>query len=191
VPAYSIIEGVYFFGTCDYMPFRDLASIDLIPYIDPNSGVSDTRSTIVLANCSVDIVGSFQSTEEWKPFSYIVDANQEGLYDLIISVQDGGGDNVYESYLALDALSICGPGELMGDINADCYVDMQDLSQLSQYWLCECVDPNVTPIPESFLSDPNSYSYQKCLFSDLDRSVVVEPNDLALMSENWLKPEED
>jgi hypothetical protein len=184
VPGNSVIRGAYFFGTTDYRPFNDMGIIQLIPYLDPCT--PDPNGPFILASCSVDDVGDYQCTDGWQTFSYTLDASEGKYYEMVLSVEDGS-DSIFESYFAVDGLSICGPGVVMGDINGDCFVDLLDFSILSQYWLLPCVEPNIPPDPNL----PEYYFYPTCLLADLDESLIVEPNDLELMSQNWLKSEED
>lgn len=206
LPAGTTITGSFFFGTCDYRPFTDTGTIVLNPIVDPNNPPPYTLSDISIVFCSVDSVGDYGSTETWKDFSYTITPEQEGWYHLTMSVNDGGADTIYESYLAIDNLLICGPGVLLGDLNKDCTVNLDDLSLFSREWLCVCDthpwDPNVPMDPNTILSvpdfsgifasnnpdpntptDPNSL----CIYADFNRNYVVEPNDLIPLTENWLK----
>ena len=114
----SRISGAYFFGTCDYRPYNDYGTINLVPS-DPN-GYPGT-SAIALAYVDVAAVGSFQSTKTWLNFQHTISLKEQGPYDLICKVSDVG-DTIYKSYLAVDAFSVCGPGVLPGDANFDAHV---------------------------------------------------------------------
>ncbi|MEN6306856.1 MAG: hypothetical protein ABFD91_03795, partial [Anaerohalosphaeraceae bacterium] len=147
-------------------------------------------------------------------FEYSISPDEEGLYDLVLMVKDGGADTIYESYLAVDDLLICGPGVLVGDLNKDCFIDLDDLSLFSREWLCLCdyhpwdpndpndpntlSDPNTLPgylLTEVYLSndpnipDPNTPvdPNSLCIYADFNRNYVVEPNDLDMFMKNWLK----
>jgi hypothetical protein len=198
LPARTLIQGVYFFGTCDWKPFSDTGAIELIPHNDPNDpNAPYLWNSIPLVQCSVDKVGNYGSTEDWQAFSYLISPEEEGYYDLTLSVQDGK-DNTVESYLAVDDLRICGPGVLLGDLCPDCRVDLQDLSLFSKEWLeiCPTIDPNVPPDPNdpnipsdpNVPVDPNNIIDPNCLciYADFTRDKKVDVNDLDLFQKNWL-----
>jgi len=189
LPAGTRIQGEYFFGTCDYRPYYDFGEIDLIPAPcdpnnpnDPNSPCdpnaphySGKLTSIQLARCSVADVGDFGSTERWISFSRTLLPREEGIYDLILRVEDGT-DTIFESYLAVDDLAICGPQTPVGDMSCDCTVNLQDLSLLSRAWLETCpTDPNI-------INDPNCLS----VYADFSKDGKVDANDLDLFRENWL-----
>jgi hypothetical protein len=221
LPAWTLIQGVYFFGTSDYWPYNDYGAVQLIPFVDPNypcdpnnpcnrndpnnpCDPNDTNnlnccpqlSTIELARCSVKDVGDFGNTGGWVPFSYTISPKQEGIYDMVLIVKDGI-DSVYESYFAIDDLSICGPLSPIGDVNKDCHVDMDDLAFFSREWLQTCsIDPNSIPDPNdpNYISDPNAPGYidpnnltdPNCMCADFTRDNVVDANDLYPIYDNWL-----
>jgi hypothetical protein len=63
LPAKTSIQGAYFFGTTDWKPYSDTGTIELIPHNDPNDpNVPFLWHSILLAQCSVDDVGSYGST---------------------------------------------------------------------------------------------------------------------------------
>jgi hypothetical protein len=206
LPAWTSISGSYYFGTSDYRPYPDFGAIKLFPFIDPNNPCDPNDpnnlngcpelSVIELAKCSVDEVGDFGSTGAWIPFSYTILPQQEGLYDLLLFVKDGT-DTVYESYFAVDNLTICGPMTPFGDVNKDCYVNMEDLSFFSHEWLKTCsIDPNTLPDPNDpgYISDPNDPNYvdpnhlsdPNCMCADFNQNNIVDVNDLYPLEENWL-----
>jgi hypothetical protein len=206
LPAWTLIQGVYFFGTSDYRPYYDYGAIELVPFVDPNNPCDPNDpnnlngcpelSVIELARCSVYDVGDFGSTKAWVPFSYTILPQQEGIYDMVLSVKDGT-DSVYESFLAIDNLSICGPLTPLGDVTQDCHVNMDDLAFFSREWLQICsIDPNTLPDPNDpdYISDPNDPGYidpnnlsnPDCMCADFTRDNIVDVNDLYPLHDNWL-----
>jgi hypothetical protein len=92
------LSGVYFFGTLDYSPYPDYATIKLLA--DPNSGQND----ITLVQIDVEDVGNFSSSDGWVPFqSPVFNQNTAGTYTLELAVYDSY-DELYTSYLAVDGL---------------------------------------------------------------------------------------
>jgi hypothetical protein len=182
------LTGVYFFGTCDYIAnypsFNDWAEIKLVHATDPNLDVN-------IIHVAVENVGSFGAGDNgsmsgWKRFEYTFDTNQEGTYDLTISVNDYG-DAAYESYFAVDGLVLCHDPPQSGDLNCDCTVDFQDFALLAADWLCDCNDPNVHNDPQS---DPNLYNdpNSNCLLgTDLSGNGIVDTNNLQIISQHWLE----
>jgi len=199
LPAGTNVTGSFFFGTCDYRPFTDNASIELIPIFDPNNPPPYLPQTISLASCSVDIVGDYGSTGTWKSFSYSIEPEEEGLYSLVMEIRDGGADTIYESYLAIDNLMICGPGVLVGDLNKDCLINLDDLSLFSREWLCICdthpwdpndpSDPNDPNDPNTIVPDPNSLpfyfvgSYPSNPSNSSDPNNPSDPNSLCIYAD--------
>ena len=190
------ISGAYFFGTCDFLQYNDYGKIFLIPE-DPNMGLP---SEITLAYCDVQTVGDYQSTIEWKPFFYDFTEQTAGTYDLICTVEDVE-DTIYKSYLAIDGLQVCSPLYDYGDLNKDCYVDLQDLSIMSRAWLSFCPDPNAIdndpntipvrpgpPLPPGFF-DPNDMPDPNCPceLADINKDWWVDPNDAIRMADHWLE----
>ncbi|MEN8127093.1 MAG: hypothetical protein ABFR90_04720 [Planctomycetota bacterium] len=182
------ILGAYFFGTNDYRPYNDFASIYLEP-VDPSI---EPNEPIILTYCDVDMVGSYQSTlmlesDGWIRFSHIIEPNQVGSYYLQCEVVDKT-DLRINSYLAIDGLRICRGGKPISDLNDDCDVNLADYSILSEAWLSFCPDP---PFYDPNLYDPNDYPpiadpNIPCQLADLDNSWFVDPNDLVIMSDEWL-----
>ena len=162
------ISGVYFFGTCDYPRFDDYATITLIP--DSNAGLEELE----LVRISASNVGQFSSIAGWERFEHTFSPAEAGTYNLVLFVTDLV-DEIYESYLAVDDITICAAPEY-GDLNYDCWVNMTDFSLFAQDWLQDCSDP-------SYLAEPkNNCSYG----TNIDTDGLVDANDLYLMSQFWL-----
>jgi hypothetical protein len=206
LPAWTLIRGVYYFGTSDYRPYYDYGAIELVPFIDPNNPCdpNDPNNTegcpdlsiVEVARCSVNDVGDYSSTGTWIPFSYTILPQQEGIYDFVMFVKDGT-DSVYESFFAVDNLSICGPMTPFGDVTKDCSVNMDDLAFFSVEWLQICnINPNTLPDPNdpNYISDPNDPGYidpnnlsdPNCMCADFNMDNIVDANDLYPLHENWL-----
>lgn len=179
------ILGAYFFGTTDYRPFNDYASIYLQP-VENN----DPNERLVLAYCDVETVGSYLSTlgsdrtlfGGWEPFSHTIDPSQVGPYYLQCEVVDAN-DLKVTSYLGIDGLRICSGEKPVSDLNYDCDVNLIDYSIVSDAWLSFCPDdPN--GIDPNDIADPNI----PCQLADIDNSWYVDPNDLIIMFDpnEWL-----
>lgn len=152
------------------MDYNDWAEIKLVPTVDSNLYV------LPLVRIAVSDVGSLGSLSGWKRFEYTFDANQAGVYDLIIFISDYG-DRVVTSYFAVDGLVLCQNPPPSGDLSCDCTVDFQDFAFLATDWLRNCNDPNV-------YNDPNA----NCLLgTDLTYDGPVNTKDLQIMSEYWLE----
>ncbi len=152
------ISGYYFFGTCDYTPYSDYATIELIP---SNSSMED----IILANITVEQVGDYGSTAGWQYFEYTFNSTQAGTYDLVMSVNDRQ-DNIFKSYLAVDHLKLqC----INGDMNNDCIVNMYEYSLISQKWGIDCSNPDID-----------------CSEFDLSEDGFINLEDLGIISDLWL-----
>ncbi|OQY07491.1 MAG: hypothetical protein B6I25_01655 [Planctomycetales bacterium 4572_13] len=163
----DVLVGAYFFGTCDYTPFGDIGTIVL----EPNDPIDGLRP-ITLVDIEVSDIGNFGSTDGWQTFQHTFDSSQTGDYTIRCKVEDYT-DKIYRSYLAVDNLRICSAIPAYGDLNMDCGVDLLDFSVLGSVWLADCND----------ISDPNA----PCHLADMDKSGIVDPNDLVLMSEHWLE----
>lgn len=180
------IVGAYFFGTCDYPTYSDSGRIYL-EYdterspepVDPNDIPPDIE--IISIGVNDPSIGQYGSTDDWVSFTYTIEPNQVGPYFLKCSVEDGG-DNVYKSYLAVDGFRICRGGDSPADLDMDCDVDLSDYSILSSAWLAFCPDDPNGIDPNDITSDPNI----PCQLADIDNSWLVDPNDLVIMSEQWL-----
>lgn len=164
------LTGAYFFGTEDYRPFDDWATIQLV--------VPDTNDVVGpnIVHISVADVQSYGSLRGWKRFDYIFAPSQSGTYDLKIKVEDKS-DTVLASYFAIDGLVICPSfGIIYGDINADCIVNFFDFAMLAADWMCDCNDSNT-------FNDPNS----NCVYgTDIDDSNFVDLDDLQILTDYWL-----
>jgi len=174
------IIGAYFFGAGDYTPFNDYGRIYLQP-ADSND-YPNPRPEFTIAECNVEDVGSFLSTAEWVPFVYNIEPNQIGPYYLHCEVVDSF-DTKLTSYFAIDNLRICHNGLSPADLNYDCNVNLEDYCIVSQAWLSFCpdiFDPNT--MDPNDITDPN----MPCQLADIDNNGYVDPNDLIIMSEDWL-----
>lgn len=94
----DVVSGAYFFGTCDYIPYGDYATISLVA--KPGSELAD----IELVNITTGDVGSYGSTDGWVPFQSVPFTEATaGTYTLEFVVTDMV-DNIFNSYLAVDGL---------------------------------------------------------------------------------------
>ena len=191
------IMGAYFFGTSDYLPYNDYASIILDPVPPDEPGEPNTNKPILLAECDVETVGDYGSTQDlspstngWVAFSHVIEPNQIGSYNFMCKVKDVE-DRMLNSYLAIDGVYICRGGIPLGDLNRDCKVDLADYSILSKAWLSFCSVPSVDD--PDFPGDPNDYPepadpsiMDACLSADIDDSWFVDANDLMIMADDWL-----
>jgi hypothetical protein len=192
------VLGSYFFGTADYLNYNDYGHISLIFAGDPNqfsdpNHIPEDIVPIPGTKCDVASVGDYGSTLNispstggWISFSYtLLEPNQVGYYYLCCEVEDII-DKQYTSYYAVDGLRICRGGDPLSDLDRDCDVDLVDFSTLSLAWLADCND--ITN-PCSLAYDPNI----PCETADIDGSrfipnqnIWVDPNDLAIMTYEWL-----
>jgi len=154
------LSGSYFFGTYDYMPWNDYATITLIP----QEGLPLPEITLV--HIDVQTVGDYKSTAGWRSFEHFFDSQNAGIYDLVLLVANFG-DFEFPSFLAVDNINLCTPPE-HGNINGDCVVDFTDFAVLAENWLQPC-----------------SYPYW-CNKADLDHSQTVDQNDLQGIARHWL-----
>jgi hypothetical protein len=191
------IIGAYYFGTADYSPYNDYASIYLQLAANPNDYPDSLESFLIPdAQCSVETIESFRSTLElspetggWITFSHTVEPNQVGPYYLRCEVTDFI-DSIYNSYFAIDGLRICRGGRSIADMDGDCDVDLLDYSIISKAWMTFC--PDIPTDDPNFPGDPNDYPPPvtnpiiPCQLADLDNSWFVEPNDLMIFSDQWL-----
>ena len=134
--------------------------------------VGDKRSTSDLS----------EETDGWIAFSHTMEPNEVGLYHLRCEVVEGK-DLIVASYFAIDNLRTCKDDLSQADLNYDCNVNLEDYSIISSAWLAFCpdiVDPNTM--------DPNDIAGSDipCQLADIDNSGYVDPNDLILMSEDFL-----
>jgi len=158
--------GAYFFGTYDYLQWNDYALLELVP-------VDTSMRSIVLVHINVQDVSDHSCMEGWEEFAHFFSEEDEGVYDIEISVTDYLDEDL-ASYFAVDGLDICWPPDY-GDVNLDCEVNLLDFSFLSHDWLL--YDPNYNS------TDPSDWRQYD---TDFDGSHQVDANDLYLMSENWL-----
>ena len=191
------ITGAYFFGTTDYIPYNDYASIYLELAAYPNDYPDSLESFLIPdAQCSVETIESFRSTLElspetggWITFSHTVEPNQVGPYYLRCEVTDFI-DSIYNSYFAIDGLRICRGGLSIADLDWDCDVDLLDYSIISKAWMTFCPDIDIND--PNFPGDPNDYpppvtdANVPCQLADIDNSWFVDPNDLMIFSDQWL-----
>ncbi|MCD4830424.1 MAG: hypothetical protein K8R02_01295 [Anaerohalosphaeraceae bacterium] len=167
----EMIQGMYFFGTCDYYGWNDTAEIMLWPTRDL------TLTDIELVRISVLDVGDNSSTLGWQRFEYVFDANQAGAYDLAIAVWDVD-DGSLHTYFAVDALSLCNVPVTNSDINLDCEVNFLDFTILADDWLEDCSVAN-------YACDPNNNG---CFIgTNLADSNFVNANDLGVFVQDWLE----
>jgi hypothetical protein len=155
------IAGQYFFGTYDYVPFSDYATISLIP--SPGSGLEE----IILVSIDISDVGNYGSTETWLWFTHHFDEFDAGTYTLQGYVTDVK-DSILPSLLMLDNIVVC-QSVTGGDANHDCRVDLQDFAFLAQYWLNNCEE------------------FEPCRTANFDDSSVIDYVDLLTISHHWLE----
>ncbi|WP_146659849.1 hypothetical protein [Anaerohalosphaera lusitana] len=189
------LQGWFFFGTFDFEPYSDQAHIILKKEGDPNYSTGVLLAGLDVSelpeaedyDTTVD-VGTYGSMQGWQRFSHIFTEETAGSYELEISVTDIQ-DKWYRSYLAVDALQLC-QAPFEGDLNFDCYVDLQDYAIVADQWLCDCTDPNNLPDPNDCpweMTDDGSIIAD--LEGDIDGDDVVDPNDLQIIQDNWLSGE--
>jgi len=192
------IIGAYFFGTDDYHPYYDWGRISMhLAAADPNDYPDSLTSYVIPGTyCDVKTVGNYLSTldfspetDGWIPFSHTVEPNQVGPYFLTCEVFDKG-DDIVNSYYAVDGLRICRGGKPISDLNDDCNVNLLDYSIISEAWLTFCPD---IPIDDpNFPGDPNDFPPPvtnpdtPCQLADIDNNWFVELCDLYIMFEEWL-----
>ena len=175
------LVGSYFFGTCDYYPYEDYASITLEAQ-DPNDGLRP----ISLVEIDVGDVGDHQATDGWQTFYHTFNEAQTGQYIIRCEVNDKT-DAGYKSYLAIDGLFICEFVPVFGDLNNDCGVDFSDFSIFADSWMSH--DPNDPALNDpNIICDPNDYVFDTwnplCNFEE---NFSIDPNDLVLLMEHWLE----
>lgn len=166
VQDYNFVEGLtiefyYFFGTFDYMPYGDYATVNLI-----------NARPIEIFRIAVDDVGNYSSTEGWLKFEKYLDPNDpnvpEGYNDfsgIEFKVEDAT-DAIYKTYFAVDAVRI-GYKPEKGDFNDDWRVNFEDFAVFAQDW--QMADVNII--------DPNV---------DIDDNNYVDVNDMMIFCEHWL-----
>ncbi len=159
------VIGVYFFGTCDYIPYSDYAYMELQSLDTPeNPAIQVFYEAVDDPN-----IGSYGSTPGWMAFeSPPIEDGQQGMYRIFIRVSDGL-DHIYETYLLLDGMRVCTPPE-NGDVNVDCKVDLWDLALVSENWMLEAENPDIR------------FPY----YADLDGDGIINSNEVDLINVNWL-----
>ncbi len=162
LPGQAIV-GYYFFGTFDWLSYPDQARITLVP--DPNTMFPRPKPLMTI---DVTDVGQYSANTDWQRFIYIYDQQTAGTFDLSFIIEDIG-DDIYKSYFAVDAFSICDQYH-QADLNFDCTVNMLDFALMAQYWTMDCNDPNI--YCDSFY--------------DLDHSEFIDAPDVAIMADQWL-----
>ncbi len=153
------IFGQYFFGTYDWNPYSDYATISLVPY-DSN------QPTIEILRVGVEDTDSYSSMEDWEWFSYTIKPGEEGQYDLCFRIQDMS-DSLYASFLALDNLRHCS-GNFEGDLNDDCRVDFLDYARMNQCLSYSTID------------------HPSCVDCDINMDGQVDMYDLFYILDQWL-----
>ena len=82
---------------------------------------------------------------------------------------------------------------LAGDINKNCYVNLEDFAMLANQWQ-KCNDPNAADFNESLFDDPNSipstchgvWQAGMGLAADLNHDCRVDYSDLSAFAEDYL-----
>lgn len=190
--AYETIYGNFFFGTFDFAPYYDYATIDLVHQDDPNDSIPLVIVGLDTGNIAgseiypthLD-VGTYGSTQGWQYFQYTFTKETAGNYQLLINIYDIS-DNIYRSYIAIDSLNVCIRPEY-GDINLDCKVNLIDFTIMAEDWLCDCSNPADLP-------DPNDCSWTQLpdgeikvnLPGDINDDKAVDYLDLKMISEKWM-----
>ncbi|MEN6384891.1 MAG: hypothetical protein ABFD79_06800 [Phycisphaerales bacterium] len=166
------IEGAYFFGACDYLPYDDWAEIKLVPR-------NHEGNVIQLAFAGIEMLGDYGSFTGWKKFEHTFTAEEVGSYDLTLYISDGI-DTQLASYLIVDSIVVCrnnpeDPPPQKADFNCDCTVDNFDMAIFARDWGFDCNDTE--------LIDANC----GCLLgTDLDGNGPVDINDFGIMINDWL-----
>ncbi|MCK4999227.1 MAG: hypothetical protein KAS23_06820 [Anaerohalosphaera sp.] len=185
----------YFFGTLDYIPYNDYASVRLISPTDPNDVIDllivglDTETNDGYENYHQKIdVGRHGSTEGWQHFEYRFTEATASEYIFEVAVYDVL-DTIYRSYIALDNINLCYAPEY-GDINHDCFVDMTDFSLFAADWLCDCSDPDNLPDPNDCPWTLDRLGNVRTNFAgDINNDNAVNDTDLEMLTEQWLSGE--
>ncbi|MEN6384890.1 MAG: hypothetical protein ABFD79_06795 [Phycisphaerales bacterium] len=177
------LQGVYFFGACDYRPFSDYAIIKLVSTdeIEPLPDVN-------IAYFDIDMLGNYGSFGGWKRFEHTFTAQEAGEYNLVLKVSDVG-DSALNSYLAVDGLLLSrynakNPPPEKGDFNCDGTVDLEDFRIMAGDWGYDCNNPiYYNSNSGQRIYDPNC----NCLLgTDIDGSGPVDFNDMGIFFDNWL-----
>ena len=160
------VEFYYFFGTMDYVPFDDFATVKLHE-IDSNGLILHSQEVL---NVSIRDITNYNCTPGWVKLNYFLDPNDPNNYNRIEFYVQDVGDAVYNSYFAIDGLKLGFKPEL-GDLNDDWMVDFQDFAILGQHWNQDSNDPNLLG------------------WADFDDTNSVDVNDLMIFSSYWLDGE--
>jgi hypothetical protein len=153
------IEFYYFFGTFDYMPYGDYATVNLV-----NSRPKE------IFRVAVDDVGNYKSTDGWiRAEKYLdpceINVNYDDFWAIEFKVEDAT-DAIYKTYFAVDAVRI-GYKPEEGDYNDDWLVNFEDFAVFARDWQmadASIVDPNV----------------------DIDDNNYVDVNDMMIFCDHWL-----
>jgi hypothetical protein len=94
----NTLSFAWFFGTNDWLPYRDYAVANLVP-VDAADGLT----VIELVNIDVSDVGSFGATKGWQTVGFTFDATNAGRYNLTFEVHDDI-DAIISSYFAIDGI---------------------------------------------------------------------------------------
>lgn len=175
----QIIEGVYFWGSCDEMPYNDFCYIRLVPIGDPNH-----RQIITLVYNSVDQLGvGFSSMYGWERFEHKFTSQEFGVYNLEIYVQDGV-DYMWDSYLMVDSIAICDGNMSNIDLNCDCKINFQDFPVIAKNWKVD--HKSLALVSQNWLLSEGK------TFNFVNYSVIMKNNTdpkklLYIISKEWLK----
>ncbi len=171
------ICGAYYFATEDWIPYLDYARL----YLEP----VESGPTIYIIEVGVEDVGSYSSTDGWQRFCYTVPQNVSGFYTLGMQVANRE-DNQYTSHFLIDDLSLC-PNGKESDLNYDCVTNNLDYQILSEYWHCDCTDPNMLPDPNICPWRYDGQGQIQVLFDgDIDEDKAVTFTDLMELIKNWV-----
>jgi len=128
---------------------------------EPNSASSDIRG--VYASQSYTVEDKYRDENPHK-LSFVLRIN--------VDTADGFFEFYRVWWDSIDCVIYCGGGGLLaGDFNRDCFVDANDLQQVTDVWLLE-VD-----------SDDKHNLFQD---DDLDGFGTINFFDLAIFADNWL-----
>lgn len=92
----QILRLHYFFGTFDYVPYGDFATINLL---------DQQGSKHEIFKITTNDVGNYGSTDGWQLFEHTFTESNQGIYTLSLEVEDAT-DAIYKSYFAIDAIGI-------------------------------------------------------------------------------------
>jgi len=169
VQDYNFVEGLtiefyYFFGTFDYVPYGDFATVTLL-----------NDRPVEIFSIAVDDIGNYNSTDGWVKFEKFLDpCDLDPLHyeysGIEFKVEDAT-DLIYKTYFAVDAMRIGFKPE-KGDFNDDWRVNFEDFAVFAQDW--QMVDSNIM--------DPNV---------DIDDNNYVDVNDMMNFCEHWLDGSEN